>query len=254
MCYLRRELKRPGVIHYVIAKSVLIGDPLKFIYVCGIDCEHVIVHRDGETGIDVTGESDCLLAVEIAREIEPVPEVVPAVDRQKGQIDSILPETLGLSVVSDRVAGVEKVDAVDAYHVAEIGIALLRVPIEFLVFGRNGMDAYLSDSQIIVAFHRANPPLVDPQVSHRIQRAFGHDKQSALRLCRNSRNALRIDMVGVVVRAEDDIVLRYGSIYTIRSRDLMTNPSWPIHQILIPPGLTGVLLISLINAFMTDNR
>ena len=73
-------MNRTGVLHYQVTKIVLISHPAKFIYVGGIDSEHIIVHRYGQAGVYIKGESDCFLAREIPFELESVSELVSAVD------------------------------------------------------------------------------------------------------------------------------------------------------------------------------
>ena len=48
-----------------------------------------------------------------------------------------------------------------------------------VVHGRDGVNVYLPEAQVIVAFHSANSLVVDSKASHRIARAFGHDKLRA---------------------------------------------------------------------------
>ena len=167
------------MIHYEIVEPVAISYPAKLVNVGGVDREYIVVHRNGQKRTDVTGESDRLLTVEIARKVKAVPEVVPAVDRQKGQIDSILSETFGLAVVSDRVTGVEDVDPVNTYQVAEVGIALLGVLVEFLMLGRDRVNVYLHEAQIIVTPHRVNSAVVDSKAQHCLASRFRDDKLSA---------------------------------------------------------------------------
>jgi len=73
-------MNRTSVIHCQVTKIVLISYPSKFIYIGGIESKHIIVHRNGQAGVDIKGESDCLLAGEIPVEVEAVPERVPTVD------------------------------------------------------------------------------------------------------------------------------------------------------------------------------
>ena len=70
-----------GVLHDEVTKIVLIRCPAKFVYVGGVNREHIVVHRNGQAGVDIEGELNGLLAGKIPREVEFVSEVIPTVDR-----------------------------------------------------------------------------------------------------------------------------------------------------------------------------
>lgn len=114
-------------------------------------------------------------------------------------------EAFNLSVVWDRVAGVEHRNAVDIDYITEVGIALLGVLIEFFVFGWNSVNMYFLQAQLIVAFHRVNSVVIDSEAQHSVTGTFRHEEMGRWRLSSYDWDGLRVDMVGVIMGAEHNV-------------------------------------------------
>ncbi len=193
------------MVQHHVGKAPMVRDSAEIGHVRGVQRERVVMHGNGQLGLDRQCETDGLFTGEVAFELETVPKRVAPVDRQEGHIDRMAVHPRGLTRIRDRVAGVKERPARQRDDIAQIGVAVCRISVEFLVLGRYRVDADATHFERVVSPQRVDPIWPDAETEHRLARTLGYNEKCAVRLPGNDWKAVRIDMVGMVVRTQNEI-------------------------------------------------
>ena len=174
------------------------------------------MHRDQSLGADRRRQPRGLAFVEVPDDASGLPFGVTTVDRQEGNVRSERPDRGLHPLVVDRVPGVIDPDAVHLEHepdepdqpTGELLAEAVRIGHRDPVTGRNRAN---DDPVELVGLAGLDPEdalLRDPGLGNHLDDGRRHDERRARRCCRDRGGAGGIEMIDVLVRAEDEVDAR----------------------------------------------